>query len=358
MDIQLASLIVLGGASLAAASFFATSLLRPAVATLGVFASSGRVPLWGGLAFMGIISILALLFLGNGESQLVALLLGFMALTVFGLLDDVMGLSPIPQLMFQMMIALLVVLGITMPEGGITLAGSLPLASLVASGDIVGSVPSIAFWTSTIFGVVFLIAALNAINWIDGIDGLASATGVTFFGMAGVISLSLGFVYPGIFLLFAGATLLGFFAINKPPARIYMGTAGSMGIGFVAASVPILHPILLPVILALLALPFGDALWVIIKRLYARRSPLQGDRRHLHYQLIDAGWKDTHVIALYVGATMLAGVAISVFGSSLVVAGASIAVGMLLTIGLNIFFGPLVAPQSAELTSNKISFTL
>jgi len=355
MDIQLVSLIILGGVGLAAASFFATSLLRPVVERVGVFGSPQHVPLWGGLAFMGIISILALIFLGNGADQLIVLLLGFVVLTLFGLLDDVIGLSPMPQLIFQVIIAFLVVLGITMPGEGITLAGALPLASLVMSEGSV-NIPSVAFWTSTIFGVAFLIAALNTINWIDGIDGLASATGVTFFSVAGIVVLLLGFVYPGIFLLFAGATLFGFFIINKPPARMYMGTAGSMGIGLVAASIPLLHPTLLPVIVILLALPFGDAIWVIVKRVYAKRSLLQGDRRHLHYQLIDAGWKDTHVIALYVGATLVSGIAIGVFGSSLMIAGVSIVVGVLFTVGMNIFFGPLATRE--PLTNEKIRSTL
>lgn len=302
MDIMFVLLSILGGVAIAGTSFFASSLLGPAVKKMGIIDPAGGIPLWGGLSFMSIIAVVAILLLSGVNSQITIVLLGIVAITVFGLLDDVIGLPPIPQLIFQGLLASLVVWSVV----GVSVA---PLVIAL---------------------VVILIASINSVNWIDGIDGLASAFGITVFSIVGLYVVFQGSYNLGIFLLYAAAAIAGFLVINKFPARMYMGTAGSMGLGFIIASIPLINISLLPLVITLLALPLADAIWVIAQRLYAGDSIMQGDKRHLHYRLLDSGWKETHIITLYVLATIAFGISSILIGPSYLIAGGSIALGAIL----------------------------
>lgn len=82
------------------------------------------------------------------------------------------------------------------------------------------------------FSGLWILAVVNALNFIDVCDGLAATVaGVTLLLWALVPGFS---PFPGVALVFAGATF-GFLLWNKPPAKIYMGDAGSNFLGFLLA---------------------------------------------------------------------------------------------------------------------------
>ena len=104
-----------------------------------------------------------------------------------------------------------------------------------------GGMPSITFFAWTLpanliadaFAVIYLVWLLNLYNFMDGIDGLAGVEAVSVcLGAAGVYWLS---GIPGLMALplLLAASVAGFLFWNFPPARIFMGDAGSSFLGFI-----------------------------------------------------------------------------------------------------------------------------
>jgi UDP-GlcNAc:undecaprenyl-phosphate/decaprenyl-phosphate GlcNAc-1-phosphate transferase len=140
--------------------------------------------------------------------------------------------------------------------------------------------------------VVAVVALLNAVNLLDGLDGLA--TSVAAIGALGFSAVLEGDARVTAMAL-AGA-LLGFLLWNRPPARVYLGDAGSYLVGtglavllaltFVAGDGVATHA----GALLFVAVPVADTTIAIVRRRRAGRPLLQGDRGHVYDQLVDMGW--------------------------------------------------------------------
>jgi UDP-GlcNAc:undecaprenyl-phosphate GlcNAc-1-phosphate transferase len=174
------------------------------------------------------------------------------------------------------------------------------------------------------FTVLVVVLLLNAVNLLDGLDGLASGVGLA--GAAGFAAVLEG---DGrvLALALAGA-LAGFLLWNRPPARIYLGDAGSYLLGTALA-------VLLaeawgagqPVAVAagsvlLVAVPVADLTVAVLRRARARRPLLQGDRGHVYDQLVDQGWTRSAAV----GACVLAQAALSAVGVGVATLPAEVAV--------------------------------
>lgn len=104
----------------------------------------------------------------------------------------------------------------------------------------VGGAPSIDFYFFTLgesllldaLAVLALVWLLNLYNFMDGIDGLAASELVFVSVLGFMIGVSADDVVLGLLSAGFGALALGFLAWNWPPARIFMGDAGSNFIGF------------------------------------------------------------------------------------------------------------------------------
>ncbi len=104
----------------------------------------------------------------------------------------------------------------------------LPLDQLV--GKLDGFIPLFAVRILMVVGIVWL---LNLYNFMDGIDGLAGGEAVSVALGAGIILLFMGETENFLpLLLVLAAAALGFLVWNRPPARIFMGDAGSGFLGF------------------------------------------------------------------------------------------------------------------------------
>ena len=154
--------------------------------------------------------------------------------------------------------------------------------------------------------VVWVVVLINAFNLIDGLDGLcgglAAVAAVALAGMA----LSNGRPDSALLLLAMAGAILGFLKYNFNPARIFLGDAGSMLIGFFLATAAtdavgrkaVVGVILLPIAVA--GVPLLDVLLAIWRR-GARRFVRQlhgekitggifeADSDHLHHRLLDSG---------------------------------------------------------------------
>lgn len=89
--------------------------------------------------------------------------------------------------------------------------------------------------------------------------------------------------------LIAAGGLAGFLPLNFNPAKIFLGDSGSYFLGYLLAVLAIISGGKVATTLLVLAVPIFDALWVIIRRLWLKKSPFQADRCHLHHRLLALG---------------------------------------------------------------------
>jgi UDP-GlcNAc:undecaprenyl-phosphate GlcNAc-1-phosphate transferase len=143
--------------------------------------------------------------------------------------------------------------------------------------------------------VLWTVGATNAFNLIDGLDGLAGAFALVALG---VILVSIAILQSGVSMTFPviiGGALLGFLRYNWNPARIFLGDAGSMTLGFTLAVVSVLvatdaNRVTYPIIpLLALAFPIVDTLIAIGRRWVRGISFSVADDRHIHHQLRASG---------------------------------------------------------------------
>jgi UDP-GlcNAc:undecaprenyl-phosphate GlcNAc-1-phosphate transferase len=239
------------------------------------------VPLTGGLAILLGIWFGSLAGMELRQIPLdVLALLGIVA--VIHTFDDQSGLSARQRLVIDAVVALafIVITGNTIETLGTALGIELRLGPL--------AVPI------TIF---IYLALTNAYNMIDGLDGLVltqlliALLGIAFWHVAlahksGFAPLALSVMVACLVILAANLGLLGRFL------KCFMGDSGARFLGFflvyvlVAEGQRILSPI---EAVYFVALPLLDMCAVVVERLRAGQGPMQGDRRHLHYLLVDAG---------------------------------------------------------------------
>jgi UDP-GlcNAc:undecaprenyl-phosphate/decaprenyl-phosphate GlcNAc-1-phosphate transferase len=246
------------------------------------------------------------------------LLLAGAVLVVVGVIDDRWGLSALTQAAGQVAAgAILVATGTQLSEvplpGGGTFAFSPNQTALVT--------------------ILVVVATINAVNFIDGLDGLAAGivaiAAVSFliyyWSMAKVLGIS-ELAAPALASAILVGVCLGFLPHNFHPARIFMGTAGSMLLGLVLAYAPIssissldpamlssrvnrypeIMPLLLPA--ALLVIPYTDLLLAVVRRTRAGLSPFAADSKHLHHRLISIGHSQrASVLVMYLWAALFSG---------------------------------------------------
>jgi UDP-GlcNAc:undecaprenyl-phosphate GlcNAc-1-phosphate transferase len=247
-------------------------------------------------------------------------------MAAIGLIDDIKQLRPWPRFLVQNIVAV---------------TATLILIANDTLGSAVGILP--IDFAITLF---WLVGISNSINFFDNVDGGASGT-------AAITSLALFFLatqngqvlVAAMSLVLAGSTL-AFLTWNKPPARIYMGDAGSLFLGILIASLAIrvdtngelgIFSLLIPFFL--LAVPILDTSTAVIKRLRRGISPFQGGKDHLSHRLMRMGLeKRRAVVLLWATSTFFALLAIMILNSSSVIRTFLIALGVLAwTILLSVF---------------------
>ncbi len=301
-------------------SFFLCLLMRKIAPRLGYMdIPAGRkshqsaIPLGGGVAivvtFILIVAAGLLLFLSGKltdiqsfswleihqqgilmrANQVGGILLGALILMVMGIFDDVKDLGPIFKLLIQFAVAALVVIGFNVR------------LYLFVQGISFG-------WPVTILWIVVI---TNAINFMDNTDGLAAGVSLICTAVLLTVAVMGGQIFVAAFLACLAGVLVGFLFHNFPPAKIFLGDAGSLPLGFLLAVGSVLttyyfehNPqtqrasVLMPLIV--LAIPLYDFFSVIILRCLAGVSPLIGDHRHFSHRLINRGLsKRKTVLTIY-----------------------------------------------------------
>ena len=224
------------------------------------------------------------------DRHLLGVIVGMIIITLIGVWDDLTDLKPRWQFLLQFLAASVII------ASGIGIDyirspwGLIPLNQWHWPLFTIGNYStSITLW-SDLFTMVWLVIIMNVINWLDGLDGLATGiSGIAAF-MLFVLSLLIGdHTATTILALIVAGAAFGFLPWNWHPAKIFMGSSGSYGLGFVLAVLAIISGGKLATAILVLGLPVFDAIWVASKRIFAGRSPLSADRSHLHHRLIDSG---------------------------------------------------------------------
>ena len=220
--------------------------------------------------------LLGYILYGSYSIQMNSILIGSFIIILFGIMDDIVELSPKIKLTGQILAASIV-----------AFYGNILLSDISAFGIYIN------FGVFTyIVTIVFIVACINCMNLIDGLDGLCGGISSIYFLTIGIIALLQNKLVMDFILTFImlGSTL-GFLVYNFPPAKIFAGDSGSMFLGFIISIIALLGfknvtltSLIVP--LFVLAIPILDTLFAIIRRTLKGEKITKRDEFHIHHQLI------------------------------------------------------------------------
>jgi len=171
-------------------------------------------------------------------------------------------------------------------------------AVAVAVAGVGASPGAIAFAVLAFLGIAWM---TNLFNFMDGADGLAGGMAAIGFGAFGVAALFAGDAALGNASFAIAAAALGFLVFNAPPARVFMGDAGSVPLGFLAGAIGWigvareLWPWWFP---PLVFSPFVvDATVTLARRAIEREPVLRAHRSHYYQRLVLGGWSHRRLAA-------------------------------------------------------------
>ena len=263
--------------------------------------SDRPVPLLGGIAILAGVVLAAVLELPD-TAVTRAILGGAAVITLVGALDDRFELPAWAKLIGQVVAALIPVL-----SGVVVTNFTLPFLGHI---DLGGAAKPL-----TLLGLVFL---MNVVNFSDGIDGLAAGVCTISSIAFSIIAFDLGQNAAAILAALIAGASLGFLFYNFNPASIFMGDSGAMLLGYLLGCVIVQGTLKTNAVIALvfplviLAVPFVDTTFVVLKRVKYRRPVYVADRWHLHHRMSNIGFSQRRtVLYLYGWTVIMAGLAVA-----------------------------------------------
>src|ERR1700691_883045 len=273
--------------------------------------SERPTPLLGGLAIFGGVLVAMLVWLPSGYYEQRHLwqgvLLAAALITLVGALDDRFELPPAVKLAGQLGAAVIVVhYGVAVKAITLPFVGALhfPNTGPADAGPVL-----------TVIGLVVM---MNVVNFSDGVDGLAAGVCTIIAATMAVIAFDLNSQQPGVLAALTAGAALGFLIYNFPPASSFMGDCGAqllgllMGVITVEAAVKTEAVVSFVLPLILLAVPFLDTTFVVLKRLKYRQPFYRADSEHFHHRMARIGFSSRRTIAyLYAWTLLLAATALA-----------------------------------------------
>ncbi|GGO65602.1 MraY family glycosyltransferase [Nonomuraea cavernae] len=240
-------------------------------------------PYLGGIAITLATVLPAMAALGFADQRITAILLAATAVALLGLIDDIASLPALTRLTVETVSAI-----------GVVLAG----VEITVTGA----------WPDGVITVIWIVVLTNSFNLLDNMDGsLGAVATVSAAFLAGAAFLLDQPALALLLIVLAGAAL-GFLPHNWSPARMFMGDAGSLFIGFVLTCSAValstgrgpgtaVAGLLLTTFVATV-----DTGVVFLSRLRAGRSPLTGGTDHVSHRLRRLGF-DARSVALLLALT-------------------------------------------------------
>jgi UDP-GlcNAc:undecaprenyl-phosphate GlcNAc-1-phosphate transferase len=207
-----------------------------------------------------------------------------------GLADDIFDITPTQKILGQAAAAVILLL-----------VGIKPNLYHITNQLNLTIPHSIEVTLSVLIVIFFVLGATNSLNLLDGLDGLCG--GVTVIITIAMLLLSIHLATWGtstvgdpvriIICLGLVGGVCGFLPFNKYPAKIFMGDAGSMLLGFMVASLMLLFAEGIPrwwmASIVVFGLPILDTAVALARRLINHRPLFVSDRGHIYDQMIDRG---------------------------------------------------------------------
>lgn len=272
---------------------------------------AGGLAIWVGFIALlwGIDALFPEIFVGRHGTKNIAWTVSSATLIMVGFIDDRIGLTPLVKL------------------GGQVISASIFCCIYYPGGfSIVGV--DFPFSAALVIFVIWCVALINAFNLIDGLDGLCGGLVVVSLSMILAIAWSKGNWRDSAFILLMIGAVSGFLVYNFNPARIFLGDAGSMMLGFFIASSAndiageraLIGSLMLPVAIA--GVPLLDVILAIWRRSSRREMQktkgedkmggvFSADKDHLHHRLLEMGLSQRKVaFILQLFAAIIAGLCI------------------------------------------------
>lgn len=271
------------------------------------------VPRGGGLLIWASVTITSWLLLPH-DHYLIIILLASSLLALVGFLDDLFDIHPLIRLGTGLLAAMMVV------GAGIGIAyvsnpfgpGVIHLDQVRWNWSWLGQQHQL--WViADAFALLFILWNMNIINWSKGVAGqLPGFVSIACF-FIGLLALRFvddptSFRAAGLAFIVSGA-FLGLLFWNFFPQRMMPGYGAGSLAGFYVSVLAILSGAKVAATLMVIAIPTADAVFTIARRLRAGKSPLWGDRGHLHHKLMDVlGWSQPQIAIFYWTGSLILGI--------------------------------------------------
>jgi UDP-GlcNAc:undecaprenyl-phosphate GlcNAc-1-phosphate transferase len=266
---------------------------------------AGSTPLLGGLAMMGGVLVASALFLDFGgptEDRFTGILAGAVVMSLIGAVDDRFDLPPGAKLVGQIAAASIpVASGVEVTNITLPFIGPVGFASLGGPITVAG-----------------LVAIMNVVNLSDGVDGLAAGVCAISAIAFAIIAFDLERNHAAVFAALTAGAALGFLIHNFHPASVFMGDCGSNLLGLLLGCIAVEGAVKTQAVLALLfplvvlAVPFLDTTFVVLKRVKYRRPIYRADDNHFHHRMSRLGFSQRRtVLYLYAWTILLGGFAVA-----------------------------------------------
>jgi len=150
--------------------------------------------------------------------------------------------------------------------------------------------------------VLWILVITNGFNIIDVMDGLASTVLIASCLFFFMVSLPTEQIYVNFSALAVLGAAGGFLLFNFPPAKVFMGDAGSLTAGFIMAAISlgvkysVVHPLGIFAPLLILAVPLFDLLFVMVHRTRRGHSPFLGSKDHFALRMLKLGFSKKEIL--------------------------------------------------------------
>lgn len=218
------------------------------------------------------------------NQRLLGLFLGALLILPLAIMDDMRRLGPWPQLAWQLAIAAVpVAFGIVIDSMSNPFGGQILFPAYFA-------IP---------FTLLWIVGMINTMNFVDTMDGLAAGIATIAGFILFMVSMGLGQVTIASLPLILASAAGAFLIFNFHPAKVFMGTSGSVFLGYILAMVAIIGGAKIATAGLVLGIPILDVLSVVVSRVSRRRSPFKGgDSAHLPHRLLATGMTERQIAFL------------------------------------------------------------